>query len=533
MKFPKLLAATLLLVSSAVFAADPPAAISKLCDPYRSDASAGMVIGFQLGDDAPIFETCGMADIANGIALTKDHPVNVGSLTKQFFAQALLNFVEADEISLNQDLMRFFPEAPWAGQIKIKHLVSHMSGLREHWAYWMLAKPKADTLADVVALISSQDKLKFTPGSEFSYSNANYILIADIIQQLSGKKARDYIVEHVLRPSGMEKSDFYATFDALPETIATAYTPSDTGFSAARQPLSNIIGDGGLYASASEMLHWSRRYLDSAGAVRKTLLDNGNAVDYNRGVWLSTHAGCDQVEHGGSAPGISSYMAVVTGCEETKKNLRVIILANSNGINAAAIAEQVKTILLGDAHARQFPAYRQSIVADPGRDFKPGRYAGFFNGQILMAKFSMDAGRLKMKTDKGERLFVKAADGRFARADQPLVVAASSGENSIRMTYDTLALAYLTLMPPEQDSFDPSGRYENSEALPLRITIQSSKDGYVMKAAGRTLELKALAAGIYQSENGAYLLGFEKAEEGHIYLTLFHDSLGAEQLQRI
>ncbi|MBL4787634.1 MAG: hypothetical protein JKY60_00780 [Kordiimonadaceae bacterium] len=144
----------------------------------------------------------------------------------------------------------------------------------------------------------------------------------------------------------------------------------------------------------------------------------------------------------------------------------------------------------------------------------------------------MDDGKLKMKTAQGERVFEKSEGGQFKRTDQPLIVAVASGEDSIRMTYDTLAVAYLTVMPASQEGFEIAGSYQNTEKLPMHVEISKSDDGYQMQAAGRTLKLIALEDGLYQSGNGAYVLGFGKTSGGRAQMTLFHDGLGAEQLQR-
>ena len=66
----------------------------------------------------------------------------------------------------------------------------------------------------------------------------------------------------------------------------------------------------------------------------------------------------------------------------------------------------------------------------------------------------------------------------------------------------------------------------------MHIEISQGDDGYQMQAAGRTLKLIPLADGLYQSGNGAYVLGFGKTNGGPVHMTLFHEGLGAELLQR-
>ncbi len=134
--------------------------------------------------DAPLFaEGFGLADREHRVAWTPGTISDIGSITKQFTAAAILKMEEAGKLRVTDPIGKYFDGVPAdKAAITLHHLLSHSSGLSD---------PDIDDF-DPVPLAEyvkqTFDKpLLFDPGKGYSYSNANFSLLGAILEKLSGK----------------------------------------------------------------------------------------------------------------------------------------------------------------------------------------------------------------------------------------------------------------------------------------------------------------------------------------------------------
>lgn len=142
--------------------------------------------------------------------ITIDTPMPVGSVSKQFCAVAILMLREQGKLSLDDTLSKYYPEYEIGKDITLKQLLSMQSGI-----YDMVNEGKVEEVAEdnseeanteeIKKWIFSQE-LKFEPGSTMSYSNSNYFLLGNIVEQVSGQKYMDFLRENIFNPLGMNNT---------------------------------------------------------------------------------------------------------------------------------------------------------------------------------------------------------------------------------------------------------------------------------------------------------------------------------------
>lgn len=166
----------------------------------------------------------GTTDLARKNLLQSEHVLRVGSVTKSFTAVLIFKFVEDGLLDLDMPISGWFPDLPSADEITIRHLLNHSSGIPEiipkvlvksilPWTYWQTE----DLLSIIV-----KDELLFRPGSEFSYSNSNYILLGMIAEDVSGKSTVQLLHEQILDPLDLEHTHFIP-YEAPPAELVTGF----------------------------------------------------------------------------------------------------------------------------------------------------------------------------------------------------------------------------------------------------------------------------------------------------------------------
>jgi D-alanyl-D-alanine carboxypeptidase len=312
----------------------------------------GAAIAVIKGGNVVFRKGYGVADLATMATITPSTNFNICSMTKQFTAYAVLQLQHAGKLSLDDRLSRFFPEFTprIANSITVRHLLTHSSGLREHYDYVDRTKYQEFWDKDVLAALKDVDTLNFPPGSRYRYSNAAFCLLSQIIEKVSGEPYPVYIRDHVLAPVGMKRSamiqpDFSITdramgYDCENDTIRLADAKQSLFFS--------TMGDGGLYTSIDDYLKWIGAFLDKhilepdlvrAARSAQFPIDTARDLSYGYG-WFVAGTGDRQViYHTGSNGGFRTIVF-------TKPSARysVVIFSNRTGIDLEDLIRVINRI---------------------------------------------------------------------------------------------------------------------------------------------------------------------------------------------
>ena len=222
------------------------------------------------GKDVVLMKSYGMSDRANHVPLTTDSVYNLGSITKQFTAAAILTLEMQGKLSVNDLISKYLGVVPAdKASVTLHHLLTHSSGLESDFSptdYEPVGREEYVRRA-------LQSTLLFKPGSGYEYSNAGYSLLAAIVEKVSGEGYEAYLIKHVLKPAGMLETGYKAPAWEK-SRIAHGYRDGEDWGTIVQRieppdaPYWMLRGNGGLHTTLADMLAWHRA-LDSDAVLSK------------------------------------------------------------------------------------------------------------------------------------------------------------------------------------------------------------------------------------------------------------------------
>ncbi|HHA2388849.1 TPA: serine hydrolase domain-containing protein [Stenotrophomonas maltophilia] len=241
----------------------PDAGIDGLMQAYDGQVPGAAVL--VLHDGQPVFRRgYGLAVVEDGTPVTAASNFRLASVSKQFTAAAVLLLVEDGRLGLDQPARQWLPELPPAAAgITLRHLLSHTSGLLDYEDLMDPADTRQVHDADVLALLSRQDRLNFAPGTQYRYSNSGYALLALIVGRASGQDFAALLQQRIFRPLGMTHT--VAHQDGVDTVAARAYGYSriDGRWQRTDQSTTSaVLGDGGIYSSLDDLARWDAALYD-------------------------------------------------------------------------------------------------------------------------------------------------------------------------------------------------------------------------------------------------------------------------------
>ena len=223
------------------------------------------------GKEVLLSKSYGLADRARRVPLTTESVYNLGSITKQFTAAAILTLEMQGKLAVTDLASKYLDGVPAdkAG-ITLHHLLTHSSGLESDFSpsdYDPVGREEYVRRA-------LQSKLLFKPGDGYEYSNAGYSLLAAIVERLSGQTYEVYLTERVLKPAGMRETG-YKLPKWAPDRIAHGYRDGGGDWGTILEkiqepdaPYWTLRGNGGLHTTLGDMLAWHRA-LDTDAVLSK------------------------------------------------------------------------------------------------------------------------------------------------------------------------------------------------------------------------------------------------------------------------
>jgi len=166
----------------------------------------------------------GTTDLRRKHAMTPEDILRVGSTTKTFTAVIVLKLVEEGELKLDDQLTKWYPDFPNAEKITIRQLLNHTSGIPEYIPKILMKSilPSTRWQPEEIVKIAQAEKPLFAPGSAFSYSNANYVLLGLIAEKITGKSAVELLHERIIDPLGLEHT-FFIPYEQAPERLVPSW----------------------------------------------------------------------------------------------------------------------------------------------------------------------------------------------------------------------------------------------------------------------------------------------------------------------
>ena len=315
---------------------------------------SGTILILREGQDS-VVAGFGLADRARGIANGPATRFGIGSLTKTFTAAAIAILHERGAVSLDDTLGKYIPRFPHGGEITIRHLLAHTSGVPDYHSLtdYHARRARPTTLAEFAAWIGTKP-LDFRPGAKDAYSSSGYALLAYVIERVSGLKYGEFLRRNLFEPLGMTETGELNDGGSI-AALATGYDP---GFPPAgvqsppRMSATWLEGSGSLYCTTADLLRWAR-------AIRDDRLFQLEALDYPYGWGKRTWLGREVIEQDGRiALGYASHISIYR-----KDSVIVLILSNIQ----SAVTDRMRTDLAALAFGEpyQLPELRRSANPRP------------------------------------------------------------------------------------------------------------------------------------------------------------------------
>ncbi len=194
-------------------------------------------------------------------SLTTNTPFQLASVSKQFTAVAIMQLKEKGLIDYDDPVWKHIPSFPYDSSITIRSLLTHRSGIPNYiYALDRIVNKKFPLNNELVVDLFAKHKpgINYLPNQRFNYNNSNYVVLAYIVEKLSGMNFRDYAKKYLFEPSGMSNSFIYDPFNAdQVEKAAVGYTPRRNGYwQVPFDHLDGATGDKGVYSTVEDLFKW-------------------------------------------------------------------------------------------------------------------------------------------------------------------------------------------------------------------------------------------------------------------------------------
>lgn len=314
--------------------------------PYVTDNSFMGSILVARGKEILLNKGYGKANLDWDISNAPDVRFRIGSITKQFTAVLVLLLQQDGKLNVNDPVSKYLPDAPASWKhIKLVNLLGHTSGIPDFTddprsVTWSMS---THTPAEEVNFIRDKP-LDFEPGSKFSYSSSNYILLGYILERVTGISYGQLLRERLIIPLGLSNTGMDAD-DLILHKRASGYLVGIKGLVYARsESMSVPYAAGGMYSTTGDLLKWEHALFGHkvlSDASLKLLTTPGKG-DYGFGLFIVKSKGVTVIFHNGGDAGFSARLAYVP-----ERRIAVIVLGNVATGSPQAMGDDLMQLALG------------------------------------------------------------------------------------------------------------------------------------------------------------------------------------------
>lgn len=305
----------------------------------------------------------GVQDLNTQIPLSTKSVYHMASVSKPFVATAIMQLREKGKIELNKKLIEYLPYFTMKDDryklIEISHILTHSSGIPDVKDYEWDNPQYDDGASERYTGTFKSKELDFTPGKEYSYSNAGFDILADVIAKVSGMTFESYMKEFIFKPVGMVSTTFYKP--EVPKEIATKPHTLDNELKMAVEsvyPYNRIHAPSStLHSNIDDMLLWAKINLNK-GKIGKhkiynetsyKLLTTGQLkISENDSLalswFISPIKNYKMIRHNGGDKGYSTYIGIIP-----ENNSAIVLMANNDIFFNSDVANYLLKLILFNA----------------------------------------------------------------------------------------------------------------------------------------------------------------------------------------
>jgi CubicO group peptidase (beta-lactamase class C family) len=314
-------------------------------------------------------------DLAPAVAATPEMRYSIGSISKQFTAAAILMLAEDGKLSLDDAVGKYIPGLTRGDDVTIRQILSHTSGYQDYWPedYVMTPMLTAESTQQIIDTWGKK-QLDFEPGTQWQYSNTNFVIAGRIVETITGHPLMEFITERIFHPLGM-KSVWNSDETKLTSVDATAYYRHALGplRVAPKEGRGWMFAAGELAMTAHDLALWDESLIAQKllkpesykQMFTEVKLKDGKGTHYGLGVEVIDRNGHRSIEHSGEVSGFVSDNEVLVD-----DGIAVAVLTNQDAVGAAStIARLAAPAVLGTSVLK--PEEKQAL--DIFHDLQQGR----------------------------------------------------------------------------------------------------------------------------------------------------------------
>lgn len=353
-----------------------------------TNTTPGCAIGIYQGGEIVYANGYGMSNLEHNVPITPSSIFHVASISKQFTAMCIALLQRDGLLDVDDPVRKYVPDLPtYEHVITIRHLLHHVSGLRDQWILLRLAGWREDDLiteSDSFDLIKRQQETNFVPNDQYMYSNSGYTLLAMIVKAVSGKSLREFAHERIFQPLGMMNTHFHDDHSEIVPGRTQAYKPRDEGGYHISIPVFDVVGTTSLFTTVEDFARWNENF--ASAIVGDTdliemvqtpgVFNDDKAMEYAWGLSIDEWRGTKRVGHDGADHGYrASYFRL------PEFDFSVTVFSNLSTCAPRALAEKVASIVLS-SHLQEDeqPTAKVEKEEESPLNTKPTQLAGVYSG---------------------------------------------------------------------------------------------------------------------------------------------------------
>lgn len=446
------------------------AAIDAVLAPFDRSDAPGFAVGVALGGRPGYRRGVGLASVELPVVLSPSIRMRIGSTSKHFTVLAVMLLAEEGRLSIEDSPRRHLPDLPgWADAMTVKQLMAHTSGMRDSLDLILhSAGPGVGAAPDhQFKAIAALDSVNFPPGEGWNYNNGGYVLLATLVERLSGRTFADFLRERIFGPVGMNDTLLRALDTDLVPNSATLHLASPTGGWTRGVFGVPIGGEGGIVSTIDDMLRWLAHMSTPVVGTTATWATMRTPVathGYGLGLTIGTHRGLSTVHHAGAVMGGSCQMLKVVD-----HDLDVIVM--TNGLGSLKVMELVDAII--DSCIPGLP---------PTPEESAGRtVAGIFYSAATGRRIGLEEadGAQAIRIDGMTLPARRDAEGALSVPLVPTDMRLTPAADGLSLTLDEYGRSDMLhlIEPPVDTSIEALAGEYGSAAAGLRASIAADEDG--------------------------------------------------------
>ena len=304
----------------------------------------------------------GYANLELDVKMQPEHVFEIGSITKQFTAIAILMLEEQGKLKVEDEITKYIPDYPTNGKtITIHHLLNHTSGIKSYTAIESFREQaRVDFTPTELIDVFKNQPMDFDPGEQYRYNNSGYVILGYIIELITGESYEAFVQKNFFDKLGM-KNTHYGSHEKIIKNRAYGYQNRDGYVNADYLSMSLPYAAGAIISNVDDLLIWQKALNNHElisketyeKAINGSSLNNGDYIGYGYGLQAGRIQGSKSITHGG---GIFGY--TTQGIYLPDEDVFVSVLTNCDCNSPGNYATKIAAIVIG----KPFPDIKDAIV---------------------------------------------------------------------------------------------------------------------------------------------------------------------------